>query len=154
MDEKMTKRDELKSEYTERREHIDRRLLLRLRAYFILMLIEFAIIVYEVLLGSVALTSALFFGAVGLIIGIIMTRRFHLSWDEKTNTVAGSTDAIGVIILVCYLIFVFSKPDILGLYEQGHQLLVALLALSAGTQLGRIIGTRRGVIKLQRAVGA
>jgi heme/copper-type cytochrome/quinol oxidase subunit 4 len=148
----MKNKDEPKSEYKERREHLDRRLLLRLRFYFILMLIEFAIIVYEVLLGGVALTSTLFFGAVGLIIGIIMARRFHLGWDEKTNTVAGSTDVIGAIILVCYLIFVFYKPDILGLYEQGHQLLVALLALSAGTQLGRIISMRRGVIKLQQAV--
>jgi hypothetical protein len=138
----MKNRDEIKTEYKERREHLDRRLLLRLRFYLVLMLIEFAVIAVELLNGSFALTSALFFAAVGLIIGIILTRRFHLSWDEKMNTVVGSTD----------LIFVFTKPDILGLYEQGHQLLLALLALSAGTQLGRIIGTRRGILRLQQAV--
>ena len=152
--EQMKNRDEIKTEYQERREHLDRRLLLRLRFYFVLMLIEFAVIAVELLNGSFALTSALFFAAVGLIIGIILTRRFQLSWDEKMNTVVGSTDVIGAIILVCYLIFVFTKPDILGLYEQGHQLLLALLALSAGTQLGRIIGTRRGILRLQQAVGA
>jgi len=152
--EQMKNRDEIKTEYKERREHLDRRLLLRLRFYLVLMLIEFAVIAVELLNGSFALTSALFFAAVGLIIGIILTRRFQLSWDEKTNTVAGSTDVIGAIILVCYLIFVFTKPEILGLYEQGHQLLLCLLALSAGTQVGRIIGTRRGILRLQQAVGA
>jgi hypothetical protein len=149
----MKKRDELKVEYKEHREHLNRRLLLRLRFYFFLMLIEFVVIVVEVVNGSFALTSALFFGAVGLVIGIILTRRFRLSWDEKTNTVAGSTDVIGAIILACYVIFVLAKPDVLGLYEQGRQLLVALVALSAGTQLGRIIGTRRGILRLQQAVG-
>lgn len=91
----MKNRDELKTEYTERREHLSRRLLLRLRFYFVLMLIEFVVVVAEVANGSFAITSALFFGAVGFIIGIILTRRFHLSWDEKTDTMAGSTDVIG-----------------------------------------------------------
>ncbi len=117
------------------------------------MLVEFVFVVFEVATGGFAITSALLFGALGFIIGIIMGRRFRLSWDEKTNTVAGSTDVIGAIILVCYLIFVTAKPDIFGSYEQGHQLLVALLSLSAGTQLGRILGTRRGILRLQQAVG-
>lgn len=47
---------------------------------------------------------------------------------------AGSTE-IGGVILVCYVIFVLAKSDIFGLYE-GQQLLLALVALSAGTQLG------------------
>ena len=153
----MKKRDEPKSEYKEHREHVTeqvaRRLLLQLRFHFILMLIEFVVIVVEVLNGSFALTSAIFVGAVGLVIGIL-TRRHRLSWDERTNTVAGSTDVIEAVILACYSIFVLTKPDILGLYEQGHQLLVALVALSAGTQLGGIIGTRRGIRRLQQAVGA
>ncbi len=73
----MKNRDEIKTEYKERREHLDRRLLLRLRFYFVLMLIEFAVIAVELLNGSFAFTSALFFAAVGLIIGIILTRRFQ-----------------------------------------------------------------------------
>ena len=64
---------------------------------------------------------------------------------------AGSTEK-GAVILVCYVIFVLAKSDIFGLYE-GQQLLLALAALSAGTQLGRIIGTRHGLLSLQQAVG-
>ena len=118
------------------------------------MLTEFVVIVVEALNGSVALTSVLFFGAIGLVIGIILTRRFRLSWDERTNTVVGSTDVIGAVILACYVVFVLTKPDILGSYEHGLRLLVALVALSAGTQLGKIIGTRRGIKRLQQVVGA
>jgi cation transport ATPase len=149
----MKKNNGLKNEYKERREHVNRRLLLRLRFYFILMLLEFAVIGFEVLNGSFAPTTALIFVAAGLVVGIILTRRFHLSWDEKTYTVVGSTDVIGAIILVCYVIFVFAKPDIFGLYLQGQQLLIALVAISAGTQLGRITGTRRGIMRLQQALG-
>ncbi len=150
----MAKRDVLKDQYKERREHVDRRLLMRLRFYFIAMLIAFVVIVFEVSNGSFAIATALIFIAVGLAVGIILTRRFHLSWDEKTNTVVGSTDVIGALILVCYVIFVLAKPNIFGLYEQGQQLLIALVAVSAGTQLGRIMGTRHGISRLQQAVRA
>ncbi len=150
----MKKRDELKSEYVERREHVDRHLLIRLRFYFLVMLITFAVIVFEVLNGSFAPAPAVVFVVVGLAVGIILTRRFHLSWDEKTNTVVGSTDVIGAIILACYVIFVLARPDIFGLYAQGQQLLIAIVAISAGTQLGRIIGTRHGIKRLQQTVGA
>ncbi len=135
------------------REYVARSLLIRLRFYFALMLIEFGVLAFEVLNGGFTLSRALFFVAVGLVIGVILSRRYRLSWDEKTNTVAGSTDLIGAAILVCYLIFVFAKSDIFGLYEQGHQLFVALVAVSASTQLGRIIGTRRGIRRLRRVVG-
>ena len=138
-----------RSRYVER-EYVDRRLLLHLGLYFIVMLVTLAVVLVEVLNGSFAPVTALVCVAVGLVIGVVLTRRFHLSLDERTDTVVGTTDVIGAIILACYVVFVLTKPDIFGSYEQGLRLLVALVAISAGTQLGRIIGMGLGIRRLER----
>jgi hypothetical protein len=111
-----------------------------------------AVIVVEVLAGRFGLALALIGVVIGLVVGIIVSRRYRLSWDEETNNVIGRIDWIGAAILVCYLVFIFTKSYFLGFYVQGAQLFALLLGITAGSMLGRILGTRRGINKLLKTL--
>jgi hypothetical protein len=144
---KMKKREEQpKSQY------IEDRLIRRLRLYLIVTLTLSAVIVVEVLAGRFGLALALIGFCIGFVVGIIVSRSYHLSWDVETNNVIGRIDWIGAILLVCYLVFVFTKSYFLGSYVQGAQLFALLLGITAGSMLGRILGTRRGISKLLKTL--
>jgi len=135
-----------------KRQYIEDRLIRRLRIYLIVTLIIFATIVTEVLEGRFGLALALEGLLIGLVVGIIVSRSRHLSWDEETNTVIGRVDWIGAILLVCYLVFVFTKSYFAGFYVQGVALFAVLLGVTAGTMLGRVVATRRGINKLLKTL--
>ena len=86
------------------------------------------------------------------VVGIIVSRSYHLSWDEETNNVIGRIDWIGAILLVCYLVFVFTKSYFAGFYVQGAALFAVVLGITAGTMLGRVLGTRRGINRLLKTL--
>lgn len=111
-------------------------------------LVVSAAIVVEVLAGRFGLAFALIGVCVGLVIGIIVSRSRHLSWDEETNSVIDRIDWIGAILLVFYLVFIFTKSYLLGFYVQGAALFALLLGMTAGSMLGRVLATRHGIKKL------
>ena len=131
-----------------KRQHVEDRLIRRLRYYLIVSLVIFAAIIIEVLEGRFGLALALTGVLIGLVVGIIVSRSRHLSWDEETNTVIGRIDWIGAILLVCYLVFVFTKSYFAGFYVQGAALFAVVLGITAGTMLGRVLATRHGINKL------
>ena len=131
-----------------KRQYIENRLIRRLRLYLIVTLVIFAAIVFEVLEGRFVLALAFTGVLIGLVVGIIVSRSRHLSWDEETNTVIGRIDWIGAVLLVCYVVFVFTKSYFAGLYVQGAALFAVILGLTAGTMLGRVLATRHGINKL------
>lgn len=133
-------------------QYVEDRLIRKLRIYLIVTLVLFAAIVIEVLEGRFGIASVLIGVLIGLVIGIIISREYHLSWDEETNSVIGHIDWIGAVLLVCYLIFVFTKSYFLGFYVQGAALFAIVLGITAATMLGRIVGTRRGINKLLKTL--
>jgi hypothetical protein len=120
--------------------------------YLIVTIVIFAAIVIEVLAGRFGLALALIGVCIGLLVGIIVSRSYRLSWDEETNNVIGRIDWIGAILLVCYLVFVFTKSYFAGFYVQGAALFAVVLGITAGTMLGRVLGTRRGINKLLKTL--
>ncbi len=136
-----------------KREHVEDRLIRRLRIYLIVSLVIFAAIIIEVLEGRFGLALALTGVLIGLVVGIIVSRTRHLSWDEETNAVIGRIDWIGAILLVCYVVFVFTKSYFAGLYVQGAALFAVILGIIAGTMLGRVLATRHGINKLLETLG-
>ena len=76
---------------------------------------------------------------------------FRLSWDEETKKVIGYMDWIGAVVLVLYLIFILTRTVFLGYLVQGSLLLALILSVTAGTFIGRVMGTRRGIRKILKA---
>ena len=115
------------------------------------MLVVFAAIVVEVL-GRFGIPFVLIGVLIGLVIGIIVSRSYRLSGDAETNKVISHIDWIGAALLVCYLVFIFTKSYFLGFYVQGAALFAIILGITAATMLGRILGTRHGMNKLLKTL--
>jgi len=133
-------------------QYIDPRIIKRLRIYMIIAMVILFVIIFEVSQGifNVLLTIAGVF--VGMMIGIIVSRMFHISWDEESNIVISNIDWIGAVILVFYIIFTLTRTYFLGYWIEGTPLFATILSLTAGTMLGRIIGTRHVVNKILKAL--
>lgn len=129
-------------------DHIDSRIIRRIRIYVLIMLIIVAVIIFEVIMGRFNLILALMGIILGIVVGIIVGRVYTLSWDEETNKVVSNIDGIGAVILVCYLIFVFTKTDFFSNWVQGNPLFAVILGITAGTMLGRVLSTRKNIEKI------
>lgn len=130
--------------------YLDQRLIKRLRIYTIVMIVMLLVIIYEVLEGSFSISWALGGIFIGLGIGTLVSRMYRLSWDDKTSNVIGQIDWIGAIILACYLIFVFTRTHYLSYWLQGPPLMGLVFSLTAGTMLGRVMTTERGIKRILR----
>ncbi len=128
--------------------YLDRRLFTRLRLLTILSLIMLVIIAFEVLENKFNIPLALSGILLGLVVGIIASRMYHLSWDEETSKVIGRIDWIGAIILLLYIIFMIARILLLGYLVQGAPLFTTTLSITAGAMMGRIVGTRHGIHKI------
>lgn len=133
------------------KEYTDSRLIKRLRIYLIITFIMLLVIAFEVIISSFTILTAIIGIAIGFLVGRIISRIYHLSWDEETHNVIGRVDWIGGIILVSYLVFVFTRAHYLGYWIHGTPLFAFILSLTAGTLLGRVMGTRRGIKKILKA---
>lgn len=131
---------------------IDPRLIKRLRIYVIIMIIMLMVIIYEILRGSFNIAWAVGGILVGLGVGILVSRMYRLSWDDETNNVIGRIDWIGSVILVLYLIFVFTRTYYLSYWVQGTPLIALVFSITAGTMLGRVMSTEHGIKKILTAL--
>ncbi|MGZ7158908.1 MAG: hypothetical protein ACXVHR_00350 [Methanobacterium sp.] len=110
------------------------------------------VVAFEVITSSFSIQLAILGILLGLGIGIIIGRIYRLSWDEETSNVIGQVDKIGAIILVLYLIFIFTRAYFLGYWIHGAPLFALILSLTAGTMFGRVMSTRHGVKKILNAL--
>ncbi|PKL66297.1 MAG: hypothetical protein CVV28_11495 [Methanobacteriales archaeon HGW-Methanobacteriales-1] len=133
-------------------QNIDSRIIKRLRIYLLVMFILLVVIVFEVLNGRFSILFSISGIFMGLLIGIIVSRVYNLSWDEETNNVIGKIDWIGAVILVCYLIFIFTKTQLLGYWAHGNSLFALVLSITAGTMLGRVLSTERGIKRVLKVL--
>ena len=128
--------------------YLDKRLIFRLRIYTLVMIFMLLVISGEVLSGTFSVAWALGGILIGLGVGTLATRMYRLSWDEDTSHVISRIDWIGGIILICYLTFVFTRTYYLSYWVQGAPLMGIIFSITAGTMLGRVLGTRRGINKV------
>ena len=132
-------------------QYLEGRLIRRIRILTIISLAMLAVIAFEVLHGTFDVLLVLGGVIIGLVVGIIASRMFHLSWDEESGNVIGRIDWIGVIILIFYISFMIARTLLLGYLIQGAPLFAIILSITAGTMIGRVMGTRRSIKKVLKA---
>jgi hypothetical protein len=134
------------------RQYIEPRIIMRLRIYTAVMIIMLAVIAFEVLQHTFTISLAACGIIIGLVIGTLVSRMYHLSWDEETSHVIGRIDRIGAVILMFYLVFVFTRAHFLEYWMQGAPLMALILSITSGTMLGRVMSTRKGIKKILKAL--
>lgn len=125
--------------------HIDKKILMRFRIFAIISLIFIGILGWDLYIGSISLLLLVIAVIVGVLIGLIASRMYHLSWDKDGEKVIGGIDKIGVAVLILYISFAIFRQAVVGVFVHGPMLGTATIALMGGLFIGQIIGTRNGV---------
>lgn len=137
----------------ELRERIGPQLQTQLRLFLAICLVMLALLVIDVVQKEISVTLALLALVVGALLGLLVNRMNRLRWDEQAQTVIAQMDWIGGGILVAYLAFMFGRDWMFGHWLEGTALTAFGLGVTAGTMLGRVLGTRRGIRTLLESVG-
>lgn len=128
--------------------YLDRRLFTRIRLLLLLSAVLLVAGVYEILKITYILPYAVIGLILGYLVGIVVSRMFHLSWDEETNQVISNMDWIGAIVFLFYIIFIIARTLYVGQWVQGAPYFAIILTTTAGVMMGRVMGTRHGIKKI------
>lgn len=132
------------------KQFLDKHLYSRLR---VLIFISIALVIatlYEVTVAGFSILIALSCLIFGFLVGIIVSRMYHLSWDDDKDQVISNMDWIGAIIFISYLIFIFGRSIIVGYWVQGTEYFGIIISITAGVMIGRISGTKHSIIKIKK----
>ena len=142
--------------YTNRRQltkqHLDKKLVFRLRMFLLIMTIMCGIVVYDVVtavIGWLALAGI----AVGVALGYVVGYLSELRWHEETSKVIGRMDKVGGVALALYMLFSFSRRWIFGHWIHGPALTAFSFSIVMGVMLGRFLSTRTKIIRILKNEG-
>ncbi|MFH1048751.1 MAG: hypothetical protein V1732_03750 [Patescibacteria group bacterium] len=130
------------------KKHIDRKLFNRLRIFFVIVVILVGLMLYDVFEGILGVNLAFGGFIPGLLIGFFASRIFLIHWHEESAKVVSRMDAIGVIILLCYIFFALSRAWIFEHWIHGAALTAFTFSIMGGIMLGRLLGMRLNIKKI------
>jgi hypothetical protein len=128
--------------------YIDKKLRNRLRIYFVISIILIVVVVYEITSRLVPFTFALLGVGVGILLGIVTARMFHLSWNHDAKKIVSRLDIFGGVILMLYIIFAIFRSQIISYFIHGSAVGGVSISIVMGIMIGRVLGTRGKIIKI------
>jgi hypothetical protein len=114
----------------------------------------FGFVIYEILIGYIDVLIALVAMMLGIATGWLASKRYKIMWHEETEKVINKMDALGITILVVYIIFTIFREWIFAHWLHGNTLTAFTLTFANGAMMARIISLRkkiRAVIFEQKA---
>ena len=124
------------------KKHIDRKLIFRIRIFYVIGIILTGLMLYDVLEGIIGIELSLSGFILGLFLGFIATRMFIIHWHEERAKVVSRFDTIGIIIMLLYVAFSASRTWLFGHWIHGSILTAFTYSILAGIMIGRIVGMR------------
>jgi predicted membrane channel-forming protein YqfA (hemolysin III family) len=106
------------------------------------------IVLYEIFIKILPLVFATLGIFIGLFMGIISARMYHLSWDKDAKKIVSRLDVIGIIILISYITFVIVRSRLIEFFVAAPMVGAVGFSITAGIMLGRVIGTRNAIIEI------
>ncbi len=133
---------------------VDRRLRLQLRIFLAVFVVMVILVVARIFQDDVNPLWELAGFAAGLALGFFVARTNVLAWQPSEGMVAGTMDALGVIILVTYLTFLVFRSRLLGSRVHDAETVGVIgLAMTGGAMLGRVYFTMRGIRRILFVAG-
>ena len=134
--------------------YVDRSMRRQLRLFLGIFAVVAAVAVIQVVRDGVNPLWALAGFFVGLGIGAILARAKVLGWDPSQQVVVGTTDVLGAVILVAYVLFLVFRKRLLGHeIHDANVVGVVGLAMTGGVMLGRVSLMLRGIRRLLAGAG-
>jgi len=91
------------------KKHIDRKLIFRIRMFYVIGIILTGLMLYDVLEGIIGIELSLGGFLLGLFLGFLATRMFIIHWHEERAKVVSRFDTIGIIVMLKYMTFSLSR---------------------------------------------
>jgi hypothetical protein len=130
------------------KEHLNKKLIQRLRIFIIMFIGLAGYIIYDIIRNKFNfLLMALAF-VLGVIIGALAGRMFKIQWHEETEKVVAKLDTIGIVVLILYIAFSIARSRIFGLWFHGPILTVFSFSFATGAILGRILSMASNIRKV------
>jgi hypothetical protein len=122
--------------------HIDRKLIFRIRIFYLIGIVLTGLMLYEVLEGIIGIELSFGGFLVGLFLGFIATRMFIIHWHEERAKVVSRFDTIGIFVMLLYVAFSASRTWLFGHWIHGSVLTAFTYSILAGVMIGRLVGMR------------
>jgi hypothetical protein len=135
------------------KKHVDSKIIFRARMYGLIFLIMIGFLMYDLIVGVLALHLLIAGFALGIVIGMFASRMFQLTWDHDSQKIIARFDAVGIAILVLYILFSFFRNNLITTVIHGPAVGAVGLAIISGSFLGQLIGMRNGVKGILKAEG-
>jgi hypothetical protein len=100
------------------------------------------IIVYDITRDIIGIPLAISGVSIGLIVGFIVGNLTNITWHPEREKVIARIDRVGIIVLIIYLSFSFSKKWIFGHWIHGEELTAFCFSTVSGIMAGRFFSTR------------
>ena len=124
------------------KKHIDRKLIFRIRIFYVIGIILTGLMLYDVLEGIIGFELSIGGFLLGLFLGFLATRMFIIHWHEERAKVVSRLDTIGIIVMLIYMTFSLSRAWFFGHWIHGSVLTAFTYSILAGIMIGRIVGMR------------
>jgi hypothetical protein len=124
------------------KDFVERKLLIRLKLFFVLFALLVIIIFYEVSLDHINASTSIGAIMLGMLLGSLFVRRKRIFWEEETSRVIGRMDRIGIFLLVIYIGFVILRHFVLEYWIPAKLLIGFSFSITAGAMLGRLLSIR------------
>jgi hypothetical protein len=135
------------------RDKVHKRIRIRLIIYFVVSILVLAISIFHIVKDNANWLAALVGLVIGFFLGLIVSRAFKLSWNEKAAQITSSFDAIGITLLVLYILFEIFRNKIVANFVSGPSVIAVSFAVLSGVMYGRVIGTRGKIRRIFREEG-
>ena len=124
------------------KDFVERKLLIRLKLFFVVFALLVIIIFYEVARQHITASASIGAIMLGMLFGAVFVRRKRIYWEEDTSRVIARMDRIGIFLLVLYICSIIIRHVFLDHWIHGRQLLGFSFSITAGAMLGRLLSIR------------
>jgi hypothetical protein len=128
--------------------HLDKKLRFRVRLYALISLVMLGIVLYEIFIKILPVEFAVVGVFIGLFLGIISARIYHLSWNHDAKKIVSRLDIVGTIILVLYILFAVVRSRLIGIFVAAPMVGAVGFSITAGIMIGRVVGTRNAIMEI------
>jgi hypothetical protein len=130
--------------------YVKKKMIYRLRIFYIVSISMFSFIVYEIAIHSMDILMATTAMVLGIFTGWLAAQRYRLVWDEEASQVITKMDRMGVILLVIYLAFSLSRKWIFSHWLTGEALTLFTLTFGNGAMMARVVCLRKKIRRIIR----
>lgn len=134
--------------------NLSRSLRIRFAIFWAIIFLSLIGLTYDALRYNTRLYYILTGLVAGIMVGLVFSRMYKITWSEEDQQVAKSIDAVGVVILVLYLIFTLKRSAITQHFTQGPSVATISLAVLLGVTIGRLLESRHKIAKIIKDISS